>query len=201
MFKSAPRRLRSVGCMSEETQNQTAENQTAEDLTEPAHGEHTVNGTPRGSTSLTPFIVVARAADAIGFYQEVFGATLLSRTDFPGPDGAPVVAHAVLDFGNGRLELGDANPAYHLVLPPAGEDDCLSLAVYLPDVDAAVRRAVERGATVREPAAHFVSGDRFASIRDPFGIRWSVMTRVEDLSDEEVKARIDAWAASMQNGG
>lgn len=180
--------------MSEETQ-------TEETQAQPADGEHTVNGTPRGSTSLTPFIVVDRAADAIGFYEEVFGAKLLSRTDFPGPDGTPVVAHAVLDFGNGRLELGDANPEYHLVLPPAGEDDCLSLAVYLPDVDAAVRRAVERGATVREPATNFVSGDRFASIRDPFGIRWSVMTRVEDLSDAEVKERIDAWATSMSSGG
>ncbi|WP_369045676.1 VOC family protein [Sinomonas sp. P10A9] len=178
--------------MSEETQTATGQH-----LTQPANGEHTVNGMPRGSTSLTPFIVVDGADAAIRFYGTVFGARLLSRTDFPGPAGTPIVAHAVLDFGTGRLELGDSNPQYHLVLPPAGEDDCLSLAVYVPDVDAAVERAVAAGATVREPATNFVSGDRYASIRDPFGIRWSVMTRVEDLSDEEVKARIDAWAASM----
>jgi PhnB protein len=167
------------------------------DLTEPASGRHTTNGTPHGSTSLTPFIVVDGAAAAIEFYETVFRAKCLSRTEFPGPDGTTIVAHAVLDFGNGRLELGDPNPEYHLVPPPADDDDCFSLAVYVPDVDAAVERAVVAGATVREPAAVFVSGDRFASIRDPFGIRWSVMTRVEDLSDEEVKARVDAWAATM----
>ena len=166
----------------------------------PANGEHTVNGTPRGSTSLTPFIVVDGGDRAIRFYESVFGARLLSRTDFPGPDGQPIVAHAVLDFGNGRLELGDPNPAYHLVLPPSGEDDCLSLGVYLPDVDAAVERALAGGATLREPAATFVTGDRYASIRDPFGIRWSVMTRVEDISDDEAARRVAEWAASMQAG-
>lgn len=188
IFKSQPAQGAYRGVMSEETK----------DLTQPADGEHTVNGTPRGSTSLTPFIVVDGADAAIRFYGTVFGARLLSRTDLPGPDGTPIVAHAVLDFGTGRLELGDPNPDYHLVLPPAGEDDCLSLAVYLPDVDAAVDRAVAAGATVREPAAVFVTGDRYASLRDPFGIRWSVMTRVEDLSDEQVRARIEAWASSIQ---
>lgn len=165
-----------------------------------AHGEHTINGTPRGSTSLTPFIVVDGAGAAIRFYESVFRARLLSRTDFPGPDGSLIVAHAVLDFGNGRLELGDPNPAYHLVLPPAGDDDCLSLGVYLPDVDAAVERAVAAGAVLREPATTFVTGDRCASIRDPFGIRWSVMTRVEDVSDEEAARRVAEWAESMQAG-
>ena len=52
------------------------------------------------------------------------------------------------------------------------------------------------GATVREAPSTFVSGDRFASIRDPFGVRWSIMTRVEDLSDEESAARVAEWAAS-----
>ncbi|MDR6620278.1 VOC family protein [Sinomonas atrocyanea] len=178
--------------MSEETEETPAASRSRA-----ANGEHTVNGMPRGSTSLTPFIVVDGAEAAIGFYEAVFGARLLSRTDMPGPDGRPLVAHAVLDFPSGRLELGDANPQYHLVLPPAGDDDCYSLAVYVPDVDEALERAVAGGATVREPATDFVSGDRFASIRDPFGIRWSIMTRVEDLSDDEVKARIDAWAASL----
>jgi PhnB protein len=60
-----------------------------------------------------------------------------------------------------------------------------------------VDRAVAAGAVVREPAADFVSGDRFASIRDPFGVRWSIMTRVEDLSPEESSRRVAEWAASQ----
>jgi PhnB protein len=170
---------------------------TDTERTSPATGEHTVDGTPRSATSLTPFLVVEPAAEAIAFYTEVFGARLVDRTDMPGPDGRTIVAHAVLDLGQGQLQLGDPNPAYHLVPKPLGEDDCYSMGVYRPDVDAVVERAVAGGATVREPATNFVSGDRYASIRDPFGVRWSVMTRVEDLSDEESAARVAEWAKSL----
>ncbi|MFC5337563.1 VOC family protein [Leucobacter denitrificans] len=158
-----------------------------------ASGEHTTNGRPHGSTSLTPFIVVERAREAIDFYRDVFGARVVDVTEMGG-----VVAHAELDFGSGRLQLGQAMPDYHLVPPPAGDDDCYSLALYRPDVDDVVDRAVSAGATLREPAADFVSGDRFASIRDPFGVRWSIMTRVEDLSDEESVKRVREWAASYE---
>jgi PhnB protein len=162
-----------------------------------AHGKHTERGTPRTATSITPFLVVAPAAEAITFYTDVLGARLVDRTDMPGPDGTPIVAHAVLDFGHGLLQLGDPNPAYHLVAAPGGEDDCYSVGLYCADVDAVVERAVAAGAALREPVADFVSGDRYASVRDPFGVRWSIMTRVEDLSDEESAARVAAWAASL----
>lgn len=165
--------------------------------TQAANGEHTVNGTPRTATSLTPFVVVHPAAEAIAFYTEVFGARLVDRTDMPGPDGTVIVAHADLDFGHGRLQLGDPNPAYALVPAPAGDEDCYSIGLYCPDVDGVIARAEGAGATVREPATDFVSGDRYASIRDPFGVRWSVMTRVEDLSDEESAARVAEWAAGL----
>lgn len=168
--------------------------------TQAAHGEHTVHGVPRGFTSLTPFVAVTDAAGALDFYARVFGAALVDRTDMPGPDGTPVVVHATLDFGSGRLQVGEANPAFHLVGPPAGEDDCYSLGLYVPDVDATVERAVAAGAVVREPVTPFVSGDRFGSIRDPYGIRWSVMTRVEDLSDEQSARRVAEWAKSMAQG-
>ncbi|MFF0988821.1 VOC family protein [Kocuria nitroreducens] len=160
-------------------------------------GAHTSDGTPHGYTSLTPFIAVVDAAAAIDFYTRVFGAVLVDRTDMPGPDGTPVVVHATLDLGSGRLQLGEVNPAFHLVPPPAGDDDCYSLGLYVPDVDDAVARAVAAGATVREPVSTFVSGDRYGSIRDPIGVRWSVMTRVEDLSEEQSNARVAEWAESM----
>lgn len=154
-------------------------------------GAHTTNGVPHGVTSLTPFLAVPGAAEAVEFYREIFGARLIDATEFEG-----VVVHAELDFGNGHLQIGEPVPDYRLVAPPEGDDDCYSIALYVPDVDATVERAVAAGATVREPAANFVSGDRFASIRDPFGVRWSIMTRVEDLSEEESVRRVREWAAS-----
>ncbi|QIK63716.1 VOC family protein [Leucobacter viscericola] len=157
-----------------------------------ANGAHTTNGMPHGSTSLTPFLAIPNAQGAIEFYRDVFGARVVDVTEFGG-----VVVHAELDFGNGHLQLGEPMPDYHLVAAPAGDDDCYSMGLFCPDVDDLVKRAEAAGATIREPVADFVSGDRFASIRDPFGVRWSVMTRVEDLSEEQSAQRVRDWAAQQ----
>ena len=158
-----------------------------------ANGEYTTHGRPKSSSSLTPFLAIPDAAGAIKFYREVFAARVIDITEMSG-----VVAHAELDFGVGHLQLGEPMPDYHLVASPAGEDDCYSMGIYVPDVDATVAKAVAAGATVREAPSNFVSGDRFASIRDPFGVRWSVMTRIEDLSEEESARRVQEWAASFE---
>ncbi len=158
-----------------------------------AHGDHTTHGIPHGATSLTPFLVVPQAREAIAFYRDVFGARVVDVTEMGG-----VVAHAVLDFGQGQLQLGEPMPDYHLVAPPAGDDDCYSIGLYCEDADAVLARAEQAGATVREPPMTFVSGDRFGSIRDPFGVRWSVMTRVEDLSEEESARRVAEWARQQE---
>jgi PhnB protein len=147
--------------------------------TKGANGTYTVDGIPRGSTSITPFIALRDARGAVSFYERVFHARVVDVTEING-----VVAHAVLDFGHGILELGETMPAYHLVAAPEGEDDCYSLGLYCSDADAMVAAAEQAGAVVREPLTTFVSGDRFASVRDPFGVRWTIMTRVEDLSEE-----------------
>lgn len=149
---------------------------------------------PAGYTALTPFLVVTDGAGAIDFYTSVFGARLTNRTD--APDGT--VAHAELDFGTGRLQLGDANPAYSLVAPTGGDGPVThSICLYCEDVDGVVARARAAGATVREEVSTFVTGDRFGSILDPFGQRWAIMTRVEDVSDEEAQRRVDAWMAEQ----
>lgn len=160
--------------------------------TQAATGQHTTDGLPHGSTSLTPFLAIPRAAEALAFYRDVLGARVIDVTEFGG-----VVVHADLDFGTGHLQLGEPNPEYHLVPPPAGDDDCYSVALYCTDVDGLTARAEEAGATIREAPATFVSGDRYASIRDPFGVRWTLMTRVEDLSEEESARRVAEWAAEQ----
>ena len=160
-----------------------------------ASGEHTAAGRPHGFSTLTPFIAVSPAQAAIDFYVEVFGAQVVSVTAF-----GELIVHAELDFGHGRLQLGKPTPASHLVPQNASDEASFSLGIYVEQVDAVVECAVAAGATVREPASDFVSGDRFASIRDPFGIRWSVMTRIEDLSDAESAQRVAEWAASFAAG-
>lgn len=158
-------------------------------------GEHTTRGKPHGVSALTPFLAVEDTREAIVFYRDVFGVRVVDVTEMGG-----VVVHAVLDLGDGQLQLGEPSPAYGLLPPPRGEDSdgaCYSLGLYVDDADAVVARAEDAGAVVREPLMNFVSGDRFASIRDPFGVRWSVMSRIEDLSEEESARRVADWAASQ----
>jgi uncharacterized glyoxalase superfamily protein PhnB len=154
------------------------------------------NGKPEGYTTLTPFLVCSPAAEAIRFYEEVFGATVVGRMD--GPDDT--VLHAELDLGDGRLQLSDPNPQYGLAAPTGAGSDTVSGSncIYVADVDAVFAAAVERGATVREKPSTFVTGDRFASIYDPFGHRWAVMTRVEEVSPEEAERRLADWAEAGQ---
>jgi PhnB protein len=160
-----------------------------------ANGTYTKNGLPAGSTSLTPHLVVKPAAAALAFYQEVLGARLLDVTRFPNSDA---VAHAELDFGTGKLTLSDPLEAYGLVESDTSRGSSFSLALYVSSVDDVTQKAVERGATLREPPATFVSGDRFASILDPFGVRWALMTRVEDLSPDESRRRVEEWAKQQK---
>lgn len=167
------------------------------DTTTAATGQHTDHGVPHGFTSLTPFHTVQDAQGAIAWYERVFGARTVDVTHMPDGKGGTLVAHATLDFGRGRLQISDPMPDFGLVAPHEDDVVCSSIALYVPDVDAVVAEAQAAGATLREPLADFVSGDRFASIRDPHGLRWAVMTRVEDLSDEESAARVREWAAGQ----
>lgn len=163
--------------------------------TTPATGEHTTDGVPHGVTSLTPHLVVHPAAEAIGFYERVLGARVLDVFRM-----GDLVGEASLDLGNGRFTLGDPMPAYGITTPDP-QAATYSLAVHIPDVDATVERAVAAGATLREPVTTFVSGDRYGSVVDPYGVRWTVMTRVEDLSPEESARRVAAWAAEQVGTG
>lgn len=150
---------------------------------------------PEGFTTLTPLLVLSPASRAITFYEEVLGARTTTRMD--GPDGA--VMHAELQLPSGRMQVMDPAEQYSTVASdPASDEASFSMAAYVPDVDATVDLAVERGARVREPAADFeVTGDRFASIQDPFGVRWTIMRRVQPRTDAEVQAALDEWGATL----
>jgi uncharacterized glyoxalase superfamily protein PhnB len=152
-----------------------------------------VNPIPDGYHSITPFIVVSEADKAISFYEQVFDAKVVSRND--GPDG--IVMHAELQIGNSIIQLSDPQPSHGLVAPGGDHEVSTSLVLYVEDVDETFRRAVEAGATVRGEVQTFVTGDRFCGVFDPFGRRWAIMTRVEDVSREEAQRRVDEWLAAQ----
>lgn len=68
-----------------------------------------------------------------------------------------------------------------------------SIYLYVPNIDATYRQALEAGAiSLMEPADQFY-GDRSAGVRDPFGNHWFIATHIEDVSAEELTRREQAF--------
>jgi PhnB protein len=146
-----------------------------------------VSPIPAGYNSITPYLVVRGAAQAIDYYKSVFGATEVFRMD--GPDGK--VGHAELKIGDSRIMLADENPSMGAGYTSATSIGAspVSLYLYIPDVDRVVERAVAAGAKLLKPVQDQFYGDRSGFIQDPFGHLWGVATHVEDVSPQELEER------------
>lgn len=132
--------------------------------------------------TVTPYLMVDGAAEAMAFYSTVFGATEDMR--LKRPDGK--IMHAQMNIGNAIIMLADGTPG-------APHEDWmkvpLSLYILVDDVDAVFRKAKALNVTVlREPQDEFY-GSRVAMFTDPFGHMWSVATPREQVSLEEMEKR------------
>jgi uncharacterized glyoxalase superfamily protein PhnB len=136
---------------------------------------------------LFAYLTVDDAERAIDFYREVFGAEPGLRLTEPGGR----VGHAELDFGGTTLMLADEFPECGLRGPGAVGGTSITLHLHVDDADALIERAVAAGATLEiEPTDHFY-GERSGAIRDPFGHRWTIGHRIEEVSPEEMQRRYD----------
>ena len=143
---------------------------------------------PQGYNSVTPYLIVKGAAQAIDYYKKVFGATEIMR--MPGPDGK--IGHAELKIGTSQIMLADETPSMgvgHMSADTVGGSP-VSLYVYLPNVDDVVKRATEEGAKLLRPVEDQFYGDRSGFIQDPFGHLWGIATHIEDVSPNEMKERM-----------
>lgn len=131
---------------------------------------------PPGYGTVTPFVIVKGAAEFIDYMQRAFDATELGRV---GEDGA--IGHAEVRIGDSIVMLFDARS--HWPATPA------FLRLYVEDVDATIRNAVEAGGTIVTEPTDMLWGDRAGRVRDPFGNLWWVMTHVEDVDPEEEARR------------
>jgi uncharacterized glyoxalase superfamily protein PhnB len=138
---------------------------------------------PDGMHSLTPHLVCAGAADAIAFYKAAFGAVELHR--LPGPNG--LLMHAAVRIGDSVLMLVDEAPNWGMLGPKALKGSPVTIHLYVADVDAAVAKAVAAGAKVTMPVADMFWGDRYGTLEDPFGHRWSLATHTRDTTIEEMQ--------------
>ena len=145
---------------------------------------------PQGHHTAAPYLVVDDANGAIAFYGKAFGAQELFR--MPGPDGK--IMHAEVLIGDSPIMLCDENPETGARSPKAFKGSPVSVFLYVPDVDALFAKAVAAGATVVVPVTDMFWGDRYAQLVDPYGHAWQIATHVEDVSPQEMEARMAKMA-------
>jgi PhnB protein len=148
---------------------------------------------PEGYHTVSPYLAVDNAARAIEYYAKAFGAKEVVRMDGPGG----TIGHAELEVGDSRIMLSDPFPQASTQPPKELGGTTASVFMYVEDVDAVVKQAVDAGATVTMEVADQFWGDRFGTVTDPFGHVWSIATHVEDVPPDEMAERAKAAMAAM----
>lgn len=139
---------------------------------------------PKGYHSVTPYLIVENAANAIAFYQKAFGAKLGLKIENHGRIG-----HAELKIGDAKIMLADECPEWNARSPKAFGGCPMSVHLYVKNVDKMVDKAVAAGAKLLRPVDNMFYGDRCGCVADPFGYQWHVATHIEDVSSREIKKR------------
>jgi len=148
---------------------------------------------PEGYHTLTAYLAVDNATEAIEFYKRAFGAKERMRMDAPGGK----IGHAELEIGDSLVMLSDPFPQSSTRPPTEVGASTAGLFLYSEDVDAAFQKAVSAGATATMEPDDMFWGDRFGTVTDPYGHVWSIATHKEDLAPEEIAERGKAAMAAM----
>jgi len=150
---------------------------------------------PEGYHTLTPYLAVDDAAQAIEYYKKAFGAKERMRMD--APEGK--IGHAELEIGDSVVMLSDPFPQASTRPPKELGGTSASVFMYVEDVDAVVKQAVDAGATVTMEVADQFWGDRFGTVADPYGHLWSIATHVEAVTPEQMAERAKEAMAAMSS--
>lgn len=144
---------------------------------------------PEGFHTITPQICVSNGDKAIALYKKALDAKELSRMLLPGTEK---IMHAALQIGTSKLFLSDAGMQKK---NPKGLGS--AFYIYVLDVDAAHKRALEAGMSETMPPTDMFWGDRFSAVDDRYGQRWCFATQVREVSREEmVEAAKQQWASA-----
>jgi len=145
-----------------------------------------------GYSTVTPGLCFASTLTAIEFYKQAFGAE--QRELMLGPGGS--VMHAELKIGSSMIMMGDEMPGMNQIVQTLGGSP-VAFFLYVADADAAQRKALAAGAKEIMPVSDQFWGDRMGQVEDPFGLRWSLATRVTDMTPEEMRQAGEAWMKKM----
>ena len=142
---------------------------------------------PEGYHSVTPYLIIKGAADAIEFYKKAFGATELFRMEHEGN-----VGHAEIKIGDSPIMLSDEHPEMGYLSPKTLGGSPVGIMIYVEDVDTTFNQAIKLGGVETKALQDQFYGDRSGTLTDPFGHVWTVATHKEDVAPEEMEKRMAA---------
>ncbi len=145
------------------------------------------NSVPPGYHTVTPYLLIKGASDAIAFYVQVFGAEEITR--LTAPDGR--IGHAEIRIGESTIMIADEHPEMDFLGPQSRGGTTVSLLIYVEHADEVFNDALQRGARELRPICDQFYGDRSGSVTDPWGHVWSIATHLEDISPAELKRRFE----------
>lgn len=145
---------------------------------------------PEGYHSITPYLSIKGAAQALEYYKQAFGATELFRMEHEGKIG-----HAEMKIGDSPFMLADEFPEMGSVSPQTLGGSPVGIMIYVDDVDNVFKQAIDAGGVEKKPVQDQFYGDRSGTLTDPFGHVWTVATHKEDVSPEEIDKRLAAAKA------
>lgn len=148
----------------------------------------TVSPIPDGYHSITPYLCIKGATEAIEFYKRAFDAAEVFRLVTPGGE----IGHAEIRIGDSSFMLSEACSQSPLLSPQSQGGSSVGLYLYVEDVNAQFAKAVDAGAKVITPLLDQFYGDRTGVLKDPFGHVWYLASHIEDLSHEEISRRAEA---------
>lgn len=149
---------------------------------------------PAGYHTVTPYLYIKGAAEALDFYKKAFGATELFR--MADPSGR--IGHAEIKIGDSPIMMADEFPDMGVRGPKTLGGVSSSICLYVTDVDARFAQAVAAGAKVLRPLQDQFYGDRSGTVEDPFGHTWTIATHKEDVAPAEMDKR---FAEMMKQKG
>ena len=147
----------------------------------------TVKPIPESFHSVTPYLSIKGATEALEFYKRAFNATEMFR--LPAPSGE--IGHADILIGDSHIMLSDPCEESPIPSPQALGGSSVGLHVYVEDVDALFAQAITAGAKKVKSVEDQFYGDRTGTLEDPFGHIWFLATHKEDLTPEEINKRAE----------
>ena len=140
---------------------------------------------PDGFGAVTPYLIVKSVPKAVEFYGGAFGAVEGFRMQFQG-----TVMHTHISIGGGKIMLAEEFPEEGFISAETLGRSPASVHLYVEDAGATYDRAIAAGAISIMAVEKQFFGDIHGIIEDPFCYRWTIATRVEEVSEIELERRI-----------